>query len=210
MAYSQFSIDAFRANLINGGARDNLFLVTGNFPGGASTAINAVAGAAGAVLGGAAAGAVTALAAAIGGGNPNAQVQFLCHSAQIPQSKVGIVEANYMGRKFKFAGDRDFTDWTIKVYNDGTYGLRKAFESWQNLMNTYQGNVGPNGSGAYLTDWYISPLTREGNPISTYKMVGCFPSDVAGQEMSMEAKTTPSDFSVTMTYQYFTVEGVTT
>ena len=33
MAYSQFSIDAFRANLINGGARDNLYLVSGVFPG---------------------------------------------------------------------------------------------------------------------------------------------------------------------------------
>lgn len=209
MAYSQFSLDAFRANLINGGARDNLFLVTGNFPGGASSAINAVAGVAGAVFGGAAANVVTA-AAALGGGNPNSQIQFLCHGAQVPASKIGIVETNYMGRKVKTAGDREFADWTIKVYNDGTYGLRKAFESWSNLCNTFEGNVGPNASGTYLTDWYVSPLTREGNPITTYKMVGCFPSEVQAQELSFEAKTTPSEFSVTLTYQYFTVAGVTT
>lgn len=209
MPYSQFSLDAFRANLVNGGARDNLFLVTGNFPGGASTAINAVAGVAGAIFGGGAANVVNALGS-IGGGNPNAQVQFLCRAAQIPASEIGMIEYAYMGRSFKTAGDRKFTDWTIQVYNDGTYGLRKAFESWSNLMNTFEGNVGPNASNTYMTDWFVSPLTREGNPISTYKMVGCFPTNVASIELNMDAKTSPSQFSVTLSYQYFTVLGVTT
>jgi len=209
MAYSQFSLDAFRANLVNGGARDNLYLVTGNFPGGASSAINAVAGVAGAVFGGGAANAVSALAS-IGGGNPNAQIQFLCRSAQAPAAKVGVIEHNYMGRKFKMAGDREFPDWNIKVYNDGTYGLRKAFESWSNLLNTFEGNVGPNASNTYLTDWFVSPLTREGNPITTYKMAGCFPSEIQTIEYNFDAKTTPSEFGVIMSYQYFTVAGVTT
>lgn len=210
MAYSQFSLDAFRANLINGGARDNLYLVSGNFPGGASSAINAAAGVAGAIFGGAAANAVSAIGNAIGGGSPSASIQFLCKAAQIPAAKVGILTHSYMGRSFKTAGDREFSDWSISVYNDGTYGLRKAFESWSNLLNTFEGNVGPNAVNTYLTDWFVSPLTREGNPITTYKLAGCFPSEVQSQELSFESKTTPSEFKVTMTYQYFTVAGTTT
>jgi hypothetical protein len=209
MPYSQFSLDAFRANLVNGGARDNLFLVTGNFPGGASTAINAVAGVAGAIFGGGAANVVNALGS-IGGGNPNAQIQFLCKAAQVPESKMDIITYPYMGRNLKIPSDRSFADWTIQVYNDGTYGLRKAFESWSNLMNTYEGNVGPNASNTYLTDWFVSPLTREGNPITTYKMAGCWPNTIGLVDLSMDAKSSPSQFNVTMSYQYFTVLGVTT
>ena len=84
MAYSQFSIDAFRANLINGGSRDNLYLVSGVFPGAGTGAINAAASVAGALFGGAVSGAITNVAAAIGLGDPSSQVSFLARSAGIP------------------------------------------------------------------------------------------------------------------------------
>ena len=115
-----------------------------------------------------------------------------------------------MGRKLKYAGDREYADWTLKCYNDGSYGLRKAFESWSNLMNSYEGNVGPNNSNTYLADWFVQPLTREGNPIATYKMVGCWPKDVQGYELNFDSKTNISEFAVVMAYQYHTLDGVTT
>lgn len=206
----QFSIDAFRANLINGVARNNLFLVQGNFPSGGSGAINAVAGAAGALLGAGAAGAINAVAGALGGGSPNAQVSFLCKSAQVPNSTISIATANYMGRQFKYPGDRQFNDWSITVYNDGAYSLRKAFESWQNTINTNKTNIGPNGMATYMTDWYVSPLTREGNTIATYKLVGCWPSVLSEIALDMAAASEPSNFNVTMAFQYFEVVGTTT
>jgi len=210
MAYSQFSIDAFRANLINGGARDNLYLVSGVFPGSGTAAVNAAASVAGALFGGAVAGAITNVAAAIGLNNPGSQVSFLCRSAGLPAATMTQTEVQYMGRKLKYAGDREYADWTLKCYNDGSYGLRKAFESWSNLMNSYEGNVGPNNSNTYLADWFVQPLTREGNPIATYKMVGCWPKDVQGYELNFDAKTNISEFSVVMAYQYHTLDGVTT
>ena len=210
MAYSQFSIDAFRANLINGGARDNLYLVSGVFPGAGTAAINAASSVAGALFGGAVSGAITNMAAAIGLGNPGAQVSFLCRSAGIPASTLGQVEVNYMGRKLKYGGDREFADWNIKCYNDGNYTLRKAFETWSNLINSYQGNVGPNNVNSYLCDWYVQPLTREGNPIATYKMVGCWPKDIQGYELNFDSKTAISEFGVVMSYQYHELTDITT
>jgi hypothetical protein len=210
MAYSQFSIDAFRANLINGGARDNLYLVSGVFPGTATGVINAAASVAGAVFGGAVAGAITNVAAAIGLSNPGAQVSFLCRAANIPAATLGQVEVNYMGRKLKYGGDREFADWNIKCYNDGAYQLRKAFESWSNVINSYQGNVGPNNMNSYLCDWYVQPLTREGNPIATYKMVGVWPREIQGSEMNFDSKTNISEFGVSMSYQYHELQDVTT
>jgi len=97
---SQFSIDAFRANLVNGVARNNLFLVQGNFPNSGLGAVNFAAGAAGAFLGAAVSGAINNAAAAIGAGSPNNQVAFLAKAASIPNSVLNIGTANYMGRQF--------------------------------------------------------------------------------------------------------------
>lgn len=207
---SQFSIDAFRANLINGLARNNLFLVQGNFPGNSTGAIQGAAAIAGALFGGSVAGAINAAVGAVGGGNPSSQVSFLCKSSKIPNSTINVNNAFYMGRAFKYPGDKSFNDWSLSCYNDGTYGLRKAFESWMNLINTNRTNVGPNATVGYMTDWTVTPLTREGNPIARYKLVGCWPTTMSEVTLDMAAQSEPSTFDVTIAYQYFEVEGVTT
>lgn len=210
MAYSQFSLDAFRANLINGGARDNLYLVTGSFPSGGSRAINAAAGIAGAIFGTAAAGAVSAVGGLVNNGNANSQITFLTKGAQIPAATISEGTANFMGRTMKFPADRTFNNWVIKVYNDGTYNLRKTFESWSNLMNSYASNIGPNNFNSYLMDWTVQPLTREGNPICTYKFVGCYPATIGSVELSFETKSNISEFQVDLSYQYYELVGTTT
>lgn len=207
---SQFSIDAFRANLINGVARNNLFLVQGNFPGAGLGAVNFAAGAAGAAMGAAASGAVNAVAGAVGGGSPNNQVSFLCKSASIPASTINIGTANYMGRQFKYPADRSFTDWAITVYNDGAYTLRKAFEQWSNSINTNKTNIGPNAMNQFMTDWYVSPLTREGNLITTYKFVGVWPTILGEIALDSGQAPEPSTFQATLAYQYYEIANITT
>lgn len=206
---SQFSIDAFRANLINGIARNNLFLVQGNFPGSNTSAIQGAAAAAGSFFGGAVSGLVNAVGA-LGGGNPSAQVSFLCKASKVPNAPLAVNNAFYMGRPFKYPGDKSFNPWSITCYNDGSYSLRKAFETWMNLMNTNRTNVGANAMNQYMTDWTVTPLTREGNPIVTYKLVGCWPSTLSEITLDMAASTEPSTFEATIEYQYFEINGVTT
>lgn len=208
--YSAFSLDAFRANLINGIARNNLFLVSGTFPGSSTGAINFAASVAGALFGGSVAGAIQNTAAAIGLANPSAQVSFLCNSTTIPDSTLGKIEVPFHGRVLKIPGDRAFAEWKITVYNDGSYNLRKAFESWSNLINTYEGNVGPNAMDNLMTDWFVQPLTREGNPIATYKFIGCWPSSIGSVSLASGPEQQPSTFDVTFTYQYHEMVGVTT
>lgn len=207
---SQFSIDAFRAVLANGLARNNLFLVQGSFPGAGSALVQGIAGIAGQFLGGAVSGAINQVANAVGGGNPSATVGFLCKASKVPTAPIAVNNAFYMGRAFKYPGDKAFNDWSITCYNDGTYSLRKAFESWQNLINTNKTNIGPNSMNQYMMDWTVTPLTREGNPISRYKMVGCWPAQLSEVSLDMASSTEPSTFEVTIAYQYFEVQGITT
>jgi hypothetical protein len=207
---SQFSIDAFRANLLNGIARNNLFLVQGNFPGASLGAVNVAAAAAGSLLGAAAGAAVGAVGALAAGTNDNSRVSFLVQSADIPQSTIAKGAINYMGRQFQFPGDRSYADWPITVYNDGDYTLRKAFEKWMNLINSGKTNIGPNAMNAYMTDWFISPLTREGNAITTYKLVGCWPTIIGNIGMNMQPDANPSTFQATIAYQYHEIANITT
>lgn len=207
---SQFSIDAFRANLINGIARNNLFLVQGSFPGANTSNIQGAAAIAGALFGGAVSGAINAVAGAVGQGSPNAQVSFLCKATKLPTANFNIDKAMFMGREFKYPGNRTFNDWSITCYNDGSYGLRKAFEAWQNLMGTNRTNVGPNAMNQFMTDWSVTPLTREGNPMTSYKLVGCFPASIGDVTLDMAGSAEPSTFEVTIAYQYFEVADITT
>ena len=96
------------------------------------------------------------------------------------------------------------------MYNDGAYTLRKAFEQWQNTMNTNKTNIGPNAMNSFMTDWYVSPLTREGNVITTYKFVGCWPSALGEIALDMGQQSEPSNFTATMTYQYYEIANITT
>jgi len=207
---SQFSIDAFRSALSNGLARNNLFLVQGTFPGGSQNALSGAAAAAGGLLGAASANFGNAAINLLGQGNPSSQIPFLCKAAKVPSATLAINNAFYMGRAFKYPGDKSYADWTITIYNDGSYSLRKAFEAWSNLINTNRTNVGPNAMNQFMTEWTVTPLTREGNPISRYKLVGCWPSLMGDITLDMNASTEPSTFDVTIAYQYFEVEGVTT
>lgn len=207
---STFSIDAFRASFINGIARNNLFLVQGNFPGSATSAIQGVAGIAGAGVGAAVAGAINTVAAAAGGGSPSSQVSFLCKASKVPSSTLNIDTASYMGRQYKYPGNRTFADWSITCYNDGTYGLRKSFESWMNIIGSNKTNVGPNEMIQFMTDWTVTPLTREGLPIVTYKLVGCWPSTISETTLDMAGSGEPSTFDATIAYQYFEIENITT
>lgn len=206
----QFNIDSFRANLVNGIARNNLFLVQGNFPSGGLGAVNFAASAAGALGGAALGAAVAAVGNALGGGSPSTQVSFLCQAAAVPAATIAVGNANYMGRVFKFPGDKSFVDWTITVYNDGAYSLRKAFESWMNSINTGKTNIGPNAMNGYMTDWFVSPLTREGNLITTYKLVGCWPTTLSEIALNMQPDASPSTFTATLAYQYYEMANVTT
>jgi hypothetical protein len=55
---------------------------------------------------------------------------FMCRSAQLPASIIGLVEVPFRGRIVKLAGDRTFEPWTITVYKGDkkmTYYLRNAF-----------------------------------------------------------------------------------
>ena len=43
---------------------------------------------------------------------------FMCKSANLPSSNVGVIEVPFRGRSVKIAGDRTFDNWSATFIND--------------------------------------------------------------------------------------------
>ena len=169
-------VDAFRGKMTGGGARANLFEVNVNYPGAA--------------------------------GGDTELTNFMCRAAQLPGVTMNPVEVPFRGRMVKFPGDRTFEDWTMTVYNDTNFGVRDAFESWMNSMNTHLSNVGlvvdNAGYGTYLADIEVNQLNEAGSTVKKYKLRNAFPTIVSPIELSYDQTTAIEEFTVTLTYDYWT------
>jgi hypothetical protein len=177
-----FNVTEFRANLVGDGARPNLFQVTMPFPTYAQDAVSS-----------------------------SQALTFLCKSAQLPGTTLGTVPLFYFGRELKFAGNRNFADWTITIINDENFKVRKAFESWMNGINSHAANL-RNGTAAtprgYSVDGNVNQYGKTGDVIKAYKFVGAFPVDLSPIDLDWGSNDAIEEFSVTLAYQWW--ESATT
>jgi hypothetical protein len=171
-----FSVNEFRSQMTGDGARPNLFEVSMPFPGFASPA------------------------------NAQTKLTFMCKTAQLPGSTVGVVPVNYFGRELKFVGNRTFADWTISVINDEDFIVRNAFERWMNGINSHNFNVrnplalAPLG---YSVDSEVTQFGKQGNTLKKYRFVGVYPTDITPIDVDWGSNDTIEEFSVTLTYQWW-------
>lgn len=172
-----FNVTEFRANLVGDGARPNLFEVTMTFPTYTPDLVNA-----------------------------GQALTFLCKSAQLPGSTVGTVPLFYFGRELKFAGNRNFADWTITIINDENFKVRRAFESWMNGINSHSTNLrnatatSPSG---YSVDAKVNQYDKAGNIIKSCTFVGAFPVDLSPIDLDWGANDTIEEFTTTLAYQWW-------
>jgi hypothetical protein len=172
-----FNVAEFRANMIGDGARPNLFQVTLTFP---TIAANGVAA--------------------------GQKATFMAKTAQLPGSTIGQVPVYYFGRELKFAGNRNFSDWTLQIINDEDFVIRNAIESWMNSINSHSGNV-RNGAAVnpagYTVDAVVTQYGKTGNELKSYKFVGMFPLDLAPIDLDWSSNDTIEEYAVTFAYQWW-------
>lgn len=173
-----FNVNQFRQQLVGDGARPNLFEVRMNVPGYAKT------------------------------GDVDRKISFMCNSAQLPGSTVGIAPAFYFGREIKVAGNRTYPEWTVNILNDEDFVIRNAMERWINglsdpVLNVRAGAAATVDSG-YGADATVIQYGKGGNTLKSYTFVGLFPIDVSPIEVNWGANDQIEEFSVTFAYQYWT------
>jgi hypothetical protein len=171
-----FSVNEFRAQMQGDGARPNLFEVSMPFPSFSAP------------------------------GNADTKLTFMCKSAGLPGSTVGVVPVQYFGRELKFVGNRSFADWTITIINDEDFGIRNAFERWMNGINSHNLNIrnplaiAPAG---YSVDGDVKQFGKAGNTLKRYRFVGLFPTDLSQIDVDWGSNDTIEEFSVTLAYQWW-------
>jgi len=158
---------------------------------------------------------------------PNTQVpqanmtnfNFLCRSASLPSSTAGVIDIPMIaGRRLKRIGDRTFAEWTTTVLNDENFYIRSSLEKWQNdivkvnyNLTTIGNRTFTGGSDDYYSTVTVSQLDSSGNEVSNgkYTLYNCWPSDIAAIDLSYDTTDTLEEFTVTWTYDYYTVDGIT-
>ena len=184
------SIDSFKARLVQGGARPNLFEVEMDFPSGVGIFDEEI---------------------------ENTTHRMMIKGAQLPASNIAEVIVPFRGRQLKVAGDRRFDPWTITVVNDGDFKLRQAFERWANFIIKVSDGSGTINPSDYFADWIVNQLGRastdlnlrgENNPatlpvLRRYQMHGCWPSQVSAVELSYDTADVIEEFQVTLQVQWW-------
>jgi hypothetical protein len=136
---------------------------------------------------------------------------FMCKSASVPASAIGLADVSYMGRKIKIAGDKEFADWTASFYEDTDYSNRDSFERWVWAINAHELNTGVTNPRDYYAEIVIEQLDRDGGAtIQTYKLIDAFPTEVGDITLGYAENDTVEEFSVTFAMNYWTSDSAST
>ena len=174
MAYPR-SIEEFKAVLQGGGVRPTMFQVEMSFPD----------------------------AVVVDPTQADNEGTYLIKSAQLPASNVGEIQVPFRGRKLKVSGDREFEDWTVTVTNDVSFGLRKGFEKWSELIQNMNFALGANELNDYFASAVVRQLDRDGNQLRSYRFEGIWPKTVDSIELDFDSTDAVEEFGVTFCVQYW-------
>ena len=137
-------------------------------------------------------------------------VSYMCKSAALPASNIGVIEVPFRGRTVKIAGDRTFDIWTATFINDKEMKSRSYFEQWLNQINTHKANTGAiQDPTAYGRSVVIRQLEKDNSPagseLRSYKLWYAFPISTSAIDLAYDSNDQIEEFSVEFQYSYWTV-----
>tara|TARA_B110000495_G_C23035784_1_gene618508 strand:- start:2722 stop:3252 length:531 start_codon:yes stop_codon:yes gene_type:complete len=135
---------------------------------------------------------------------------FMCRTAQLPSSNLGIIPVNFRGRILQMAGDRTFAPWTVTIINDTNFDVRNAMERWMNGMNSHSANTGLTNPQDYQADLLIDQLDKDESVLKRYEFKGCFPTTVSEIAVDYGTNDQIEEFTVEFQIQYWQSLGTTT
>ena len=137
-------------------------------------------------------------------------VSYMCKSAALPASNIGVIEVPFRGRTVKIAGDRTFDNWSATFINDKEMKSRSYFEQWLNQINTHKANTGAiQDPTAYGRSVVIRQLEKDSTPagseLRSYKLWYAFPISTSAIDLAYDSNDQIEEFTVEFQYSYWTV-----
>lgn len=138
-------------------------------------------------------------------GAPNVADEIVVHSASLPASNRGVVQAPYMGLMIPIPGDTTYDDWTIMVLNDTTFSHRNAFERWEQKILSAEGNVqAASDYRQMVTTITIQQLDRQDNVIKTVLLHNAWPHNVGQIDLGYQNNDQIEEYNVSLHYTHWT------
>lgn len=140
-------------------------------------------------------------------GTDDNQVSFLAKGASLPGSTVNAIDVPFRGRVIKVSGDRPAAeDWTVTFINNNDFAIFKTLNAWMHTnLNKHSENTMPDSNPeAYKTDLSVEQLSKTEETITTYKIIGAFPTVISPIELSYDTTDSVEEFTVTFSYDYWT------
>ena len=136
---------------------------------------------------------------------PNGTFSFLCRSAQIPGMTVGEVPVAYRGRQIFVAGDRTYDAWTVTVFSDTAWSVRKGFETWSDQLARMDEKVtGATAPNLYYAKAQVKQFDRAGGTRATYMLEDVWPTTVDPIDLAYDTNDAVMEFGVTLRFNYMT------
>jgi len=137
-------------------------------------------------------------------------VSYMCKSAVLPASNIGVIEVPFRGRTVKIAGDRTFDNWSATFINDKEMKSRSYFEQWLNQINTHKENtaqiIDPTEYGRSLVVRQLEKdNSQAGDELRSYKLWYAFPISTSAIDLAYDSNDQIEEFSVEFQYSYWTV-----
>ena len=157
------------------------------------------------------------------GATPLDKGRITIASASLPKSDVGVIGVPYRGRMAYYAGDRQYSVWPIKVYDDNDKILWLMFQRWKEALDGHLTHNVKGNDFAYRTlqkNWFISQTningtgsitssTAGGVPATSIsrqiELVNCWPSEVGGINFDLGSSDFVT-FDVTLTFDYIKIK----
>lgn len=133
----------------------------------------------------------------------------------LPASISTSATVNYLGRVFKFAGERTYPQWTCTFLNDEDFKLRNALERWTDyitghvkLGRTSTPKTGDDEALNYQSSASLTQFSKNGNPIKQYTFSGLYPLTLTDIPVSWDTTNAVEEFTATFEYQYYTTNYI--
>ena len=146
--------------------------------------------------------------------NTNISSRYSIKTSFLPASISTSSTVNYLGRVFKFAGERTYPQWTCTFLNDEDFKLRNALERWTDYITGHVklGRTStPTGDEAlnYQSSASLTQFSKNGNPIKQYTFSGLYPLTLTDIPVSWDTTNAVEEFTATFEYQYYTTNYIT-
>lgn len=184
------SIDRFKNQLLDGGARPSLFDMVITWPIGSAT--------------------IQATLSNIFGDVAEAQrtLPFHCKISEIPSSQHTPITIKYQGREIKYAGQRTFNNLNVTILNDEGFTVRRALEAWIDNINTAQTNVTRYDFSSPTVDGYagqgqVTQYNKQGGAVRAYNFIDLFPVTLGNIGLDWGNDGAIEEYTCEFAYQYW-------